>query len=118
MGRPRVPPLPQYVVMVDRATGIEYLLTHTGTSPTLTVALSPTLPSTPDVTTYSEYGGPFLAGRVRLFVSGGVLSSEVMPLNEPAIWGARVLTRRGVERNMLEITASDEGVLSYTLVQL
>lgn len=119
LGRPRVPPLPQNIVMEDRDTGQEWFLTHTGTSPALTVELSADLPAQPDVVRYGPYKGPYLSnGQVRLYVASGVLAGEYGDGLQH--YNQRVLTRRALERSFLEITAEDGWMpgdaLTYTLV--
>lgn len=119
LGRPRVPPLPQNIVIEDRVTGQEWFLSHTGTVPALTAELSATLPVQPDVVRYGPYKGPYLDnGQVRLYVASGVLSGEFGDGNPH--YNQRVLTRRALERTFLEITAADGwkpgDAFTYTLV--
>jgi hypothetical protein len=38
MGRPAVPPLPNFFVLTARDNGVQYVLTFTGTAPALTFA--------------------------------------------------------------------------------
>lgn len=116
MGRPQVPPLPMWIVMEDRATGIQYVLKHTGDPGSLVLDLSTTLPAR-NRAVYGPYEGPYLNGRVRLYIENGTLSSEV-PFPAPGNWGPRVFARRANQRLLLEITASADGTLSYTEVEV
>lgn len=107
LGRPRVPPLPQNIVMTDRVSGQEWFLTHTGTAPSLTAELSASLPSQPDTVVYGPYKGPYLnGGLIRLYVASGVLLAEYS-LDQAVIYNQRVLTRRALERTFLELSAPD-----------
>lgn len=117
LGRPQVPPLPAFIVMVDRTTGTEYVLTLSGTSPSLSLNISATLPAERLRSNFGPMDGPYLRGNVRLYVDGGVLLSEVL-FPRPGIWGPRVFARRLNERVLLEITADAAGALTYTEVEV
>lgn len=106
MGPARIPPLPQYLVMRDRADGTDYLLTHTGEVGNLEFALSAVLPTSPDVIFHGPHDGPYLAGTVRLYLDGGSLHGERVD-RAWSIAGPRVLTRRDNERAFLEIGLPD-----------
>lgn len=102
--RPRVPPLPQNIVMQDRVTGTRYFLTHLGSPGSLTFTLSTTLPTRPDTIRYGPHDGPYLPGNVRLFIQNGALDGEPVVLPDLPISNQRVLTRRGNDRFGLDIT--------------
>jgi hypothetical protein len=113
MGRPAVPPLPNFFVLTARDNGVQYVLTFTGTAPALTFALSTTLPTTPDVTYYGAYAGPYVAsGTRRLFVTGGALASEALAAGDLPVQQGKVLARRGVETTVMEVTFVS-GALAY-----
>lgn len=117
MGRPQVPPLPAFIVMTDRVTGTEYVLTLSGTSPALALSVSSTLPAERLRASYGPYDGPYLNGEIRLYISNGALASEV-PWPKPGNWNARVFARRSNERTLLEITSDASGTLTYTEVEV
>lgn len=121
MGKPRVPPLPQFIIMQDRSTADFYVLTHTGVAPALTLEPSLALPTKPDKVYYGPYDGPYLNGNVRLYLSGGVLSAEFA--QGPGLnYQQRVVSRRGNERDFVEITAPAEwqegDPLTYTVISV
>lgn len=106
LGPPRVPPLPLAIMMRARDTGQRFLLSHTGGVGTLVFNLSPTIYTLPDSVTYGPYAGPYLGGRVRLYVSSGTLQGELLGPAEPIVYSPRTLTRNSFQRRMLEITAT------------
>ena len=125
MGRPRVPPLPQAIQMIDRDDGTVYLLSHTGEVGSLELDLTATLYTKPDVVTYGPNDGPYLNGNIRLYVASGSLAGELVDAEDtPAVdyRSPRVLTRSGFARTMLEITADDDWTpgdeFTYTEVTL
>jgi len=90
LGRVRIPPLPVGVVLTDRSSGTEYLLSHTSGG---AVDLVTPVPSAWRGRVQGPYDGPVVqsaAGPLRLYVEGGVLGYELGP--EGANQG-RVLTR-------------------------
>lgn len=117
MGRPQVPPLPAFVVMEDRVTGTQYVLGLTGDSPTLALDVSATLPAERLRRDFGPMEGPYLRGNIRLYISSGTLTAEVV-YPSPGIWGPRVFARRANERTLLEITANAAGELSYTEIEV
>lgn len=117
LGRPQVPPLPAFIVMMDRTTGTEYVLTMTGDSPSLALDVSATLPAERLRRDFGPMDGPYLNGNTRLYVDSGTLLAEVL-YPSPGIWQPRVFARRANERTLLEITADAEGNLSYTEVEV
>jgi hypothetical protein len=106
-GRPRIPPLPQNIVMEDRVTGTQYFLTHTGSLGSLVFEVSTTIPTKPDTLFYGPHDGPYLPGNVRLFVQNGALDGEPVVLPDLPVSNHRVLTRRANERFGLEVTLPD-----------
>lgn len=105
LGRPNLP-LPPFVTMVDRTTGIDYYLSQTGSPGSLTLALVPwTGLIRQPFHDYGPDGGPFLNGLVKLFITSGVLQGEL--ISDPvAIWDPRIFTRDAAfGRHLLEITA-------------
>lgn len=116
MGRPEYPPLPMWIVMEDRTTGTQYVLTYTGDAGSLVLDLSTSLPAR-NFALYGPLDGPWLNGVVRLYIDSGTLLSEVV-YPRPGNFNPRVFARRGVERILLEITAAADGTLSYTEVEV
>lgn len=118
MGRPRVPPLPQFIVMVDRVDSLRRVLTHDGS----TVSLSTTIPSGKDVTIFGPYEGPYINGNIRLFSSSGVLSAVEVDVLIARYYNQRVYARLGVSRTLIDVTAPETwkngDVLVYTIVTL
>lgn len=116
LGRPEYPPLPMWVVMEDRDTGVSYLLTHSGDPGSLTLTLSTTIPAR-NVANYGPFDGPWLNGVVRLYIASGSLNAEVV-YPRPGNWNPRVFARRANQRVLLEITADADANLSYTEVEV
>lgn len=121
MGGVRVPPLPMFIIMEDRASTLPYVLTHTGTYPALVFSASLTLPSTTEYTRYGPYAGPYLNGNIRLFINGGVLNAEFAQATGK-VSTQKVLTRRGVEDTLIWITApttwKEGDALTYTPISV
>jgi hypothetical protein len=123
MGRVRIPPLPQNIVMTERFTGIKYFLTHTGSAGSLALNLSTSIPITPDTTVYGPYDGPYVTGDVRLYIQSATLQAEpIAPGSITAYGSQRVLTRRSNERRFLQISVADNWVpgdsFIYTEIQV
>lgn len=110
MGGNRVPPFPNRLALTDRVTGLPMVLTHTGTSPSLTFAVTPVLPTWSDVTTYGKYDGPYFE-QYRIYLSGGTLAAEYA-----VGYGSQtILTRRGFDNTVLKITINPvSGAVVYT----
>lgn len=119
MGKVRVPPLPQYMVMTDRADGTLWLLSYnlTDLNPPADgfgrISITDVLPSTPDKLIFGPYEGPYVQevtneqGNpiIRLLIRDGHIGYE-MPNFGPGVQSldtARVLTRRGVANILREI---------------
>ena len=103
MGRPRLP-LPGYVVMTDRATGIDYFLGQEGDPGSMAVSLEHW-----DGTIrqpfhdYGLDGGPYLAqGTVKLFIDEQTLLAET---GDGKISDPRIFTRSDFERHLIELSA-------------
>lgn len=97
LGRVRIPPLPQIVVLEDRADGTLWALTHDSTG--TYVGLTDELPGTrKDFFLYGAWQGPLVPSdhRLRLLVRDGHLGYEEVdhPVGVQDIDNARVLTRR------------------------
>ena len=120
MGRPRVPPLPAWVKMTDRATDTEYYLTQEGTSPALTLLLTTTVPGDRNRREYFKYTGPYTPdGNWKLYIENGVLSAEAAPA--PSFVRNRdpqTFTRRAYESTLLRVDVDDDGVVSTTEVEI
>lgn len=102
-GQIQIPPLPQFIVMTEEG-GTQFVLTHTGNPGSLVFSGSGTIPSTPDKVIYGPYAGPYLNGNIRLVLSGGILQGIIVT-DGSGVFNQRVLTRRGNETTMLEISA-------------
>ena len=105
MGPVRVPPLPQYIVLTDRATGVQYTLIHDSTG-TL-IGITDDVTTKPDRITFGPSDGPWLPGdpTIRIIVRNAQLGYETvaLPTGVADYDQARVLTRRALERKTLEI---------------
>lgn len=120
--RPRIPPLPQFIVMTDRADGTEWVLTHDVTGEYIAIndhgldIVGDKLGQWTDVVRYGPYEGPYVKDPVakpdvaiqpqfRLLIRGGYLGFEQVdePPSKREIQNARILTRRGVSRTIREI---------------
>lgn len=107
MGRPRLP-LPGYVVMTDRSTGVDYYLGQEGSPGSMAVSLEHW-----DGTIrqpfhdYGPDGGPYLnSGRVKLFIDEETLIAEAA---DGTISDPRIFTRDGAfGRHVLELSAPDD----------
>lgn len=104
MGRPRLP-LPPYVVMTDRSTGVDYYLSQEGDPGSMAVSLEHW-----DGTIrqpfhdYGPDGGPYLNdGRVKLYIDEQTLLATSA---DGSISDPRVFTRDAAfGRHLLELTA-------------
>lgn len=112
MGPVQIPPLPEYIVMVDRSDGQHYVLTHDGAD----VVLSTTIPNSKELTVFGPYDGPYLNGNIRLFVSSGVLSAVEVDVRYARYYNHRVYARLGMSRTIIEITAPETWVNGDALV--
>lgn len=121
----------QYIVMVDRADGREWLLVHnlTVAPPDGHIAITDVLPSSrAEITRFGPYDGPYVQPRtnaqedrvIRLLIRSGFLGYEMV--EQQGITGqaqARVLTRRDNSRTRREVLvptawATPGDVLSWT----
>lgn len=82
MGKVRVPVLPQFMVLEDRADGTEWYLSHDGGHTHFAIN-SAAIPYS-DVVRYAAYEGPVMGTNptIRLLVRGGRLGYEVTPLQQ------------------------------------
>lgn len=106
MGRPRVPPLPQAIIMTDRSNGTLYMLGQTGSPGSLVFTLTTSLWQHPDRVIFGPEEGPYLPledRSVRLYINGGNFLGEFY--DPPYLQSPRVLTRRAWQRRLLEVTA-------------
>lgn len=101
MGQVQIPPIPNYIVMIDRVTGVNMLLSFSGGSPVMTAGV----PATPDYTLYGSRAGPYLNGNIRLFSSSGTLSAELISATDLSVGNARVIARVAGSTTGLEVTA-------------
>lgn len=117
--RPRSPPLPQFIVLTDRADGTLWVLSHDITGEYIAIndlglLINPAVSSTirrTDFLVYGAFDGPIVPDRPtnpvgqnakqkRLLVRGGYLGYED---TEPKVEQGRVMTRRSVSRILREI---------------
>ncbi len=113
-GRPDVPPLPQQVILTDRADGTKWLLTYTLTPGGLDgngyISITDQLPGPQqlDVVVYPAYGELYVADPpVRLFLRGGRLGVELdtLPAQETDRDQALIVARLGRSRKIRAIKA-------------
>lgn len=104
---PRVPPLPYFIVLIDRDDGTEWVLSHTDDEGTTRVTLNDEglergpLPPRTDYVKADWYG---LGNGIRLFVRGGRLGYEVVDGDvKTPVW-----TRKGVVRETYKIIVPSE----------
>lgn len=111
-GKQRIPPMPNRIAMTERDSKQLFVLSHTGTSPALTLDLVAVDPKWTDVTTFGVNDGPYV-GNWRLYLNNGTLFAEAVdPAN--VLSNMRVLTRKGFESTMLDITVNNNGTVIYT----
>lgn len=103
MGAVRVPPLPQFIVMIDRVDGLRRVLTHDGA----TVSLSTTIPAGKELTVFGPYEGPYLNGNIRLYSSSGTLSAVEVDVSIARYYTLAVYARQGNSRTIIEVTAPE-----------
>lgn len=120
LGRPRVPPLPSWVKMRDRATSIDYYLTMTGSSPALALSLTTDVPADKNVREFFMYTGPYTPdGEWKLYIENGVLAAEAAPA--PSFVrnrDAQAFARRAYETTLLRIDVNAGGALTTTEVEI
>jgi hypothetical protein len=112
MGQTRVPPLPPFVAMTDRADGTVWYLSHNVDFSRIAVNnvlaainLSP-VERFQDITTYGPNDGPWLTTQIQIFVRSGRIGYDFHPLVEqgvtfygnPTPW-----SRRKVQRTSFKI---------------
>lgn len=120
--RVRIPPLPQQIIMTDRADGTLWLLSYSGDF----VSINNVFSARNDTTIYGPYDGPILADGDRvdckLLIRGGYLGYEA-ELAPPNRSQARVMARMGVARIFQEIIVpstwvGSPDVLGYEEVEI
>lgn len=106
MGRPRIP-LPGYIVMMDRSTGIDYYLGQEGGPGSMAVSLEHWDGSIRQpFHDYGPDGGPYLnGGKVKLYIDEETLHATA---SDTGISDPRLFTRQAFERRLIEITAADD----------
>ena len=108
IGAIRIPPLPQTIVLTDRATGTKYGLIHDSTGNFIGLDDAASV-VTGEVVIYGAHDGPILSLRptVRLLVRNGHLGYEDLPLPTGVTDrdNAPPLSRRGNESKLFEIKA-------------
>lgn len=108
----RIPPLPQMIIMRDRADNTRWLLSHNTTESSPDglgyISITNSFQDNGDIVEFGPYEGPIVNSVVndlKLLIRGGYLGYEYEP--PPRYVGdrrqARVLTRRGVARVTREI---------------
>lgn len=103
MGGVRTPSMPPRIAMTDRVTGAVRVLSDDGAG---NVVLAAVNPSWPDVIIYEAYEGP-KSGDWQLYLSGGVLAFEF----KQGYNSAKILTRNGYLKTVVEITADGNGAV-------
>lgn len=116
MGRYRAPPMPPRIALTDRVTGEVKVLSHTaGAGAVEFVDIDPRWP---DVIIYGHLQEPwYFDGTThwRMVFSNGIINPTA---SSTAGSSARILTRRGYDTTVLEITADAAGSVVYTQVEL
>lgn len=116
MGRYRAPPMPPRIALTDRVTGEIKVLSHTAGAGA--IELVDVNPRWPDVHIYGVNGEPwYFDGTThwRIYLSNGTIHAGQ---SSTAGSSARILTRRGYDTTVLEITADAAGSVVYTQVEL
>lgn len=119
LGKVRVPPLPQFIVMEDRTTATQWLLSREIDDGVDRVMLTDTFNLSPYVGRVYFYGpndGPYIATNpiIKLFVDNGILGYEEAEL--PRRLNLSIMARKGVERRVLHIYAPDGWLFGDELV--
>lgn len=119
-GRVRLP-LPRYIVMTDRTTGAQRVLSHNAAADTVDlIALNTAAHS--DRVEFDAYEGPRAESNsnYRLVLDNGALSFEYAPLpvGIGSISQPRILTRRVHQRAALHIDVDSSGSLTTTEEEL
>ncbi len=121
--RPRVPPLPPFIVLTDRDDGTLWVLSHDSTGEYVAINDEGLLVNSavsltkkfPDYVVYPPFDGPVIADpptnpyaqanrQKRLLVRGGYLGYEDI---EPEVEQGRVMTRRRMSRILRRIIVPD-----------
>lgn len=107
MGKPRIPPLPQAILMWDRSLAQYMLVSHTGEGLNLSFFADPAGYNGTDKLAYGPYDGPYLPDGWRLYLEEGALLGEAYTRDGAGreFSSPRVLTRRGNETTLVEIVA-------------
>lgn len=112
MGKHRIPPMPNHIIMRDRFDDESLSLSHTGSPGTLTLDLITPNDRWTDISVFGPYDGPYV-GNFRLYIENNVLLAEAV--NPDTKHGnLRVLTRKNFERTMLEIGVDANGAITTT----
>lgn len=114
MGGIRVPPLPMYMILVDRDDGTEWYLSHDASHTHFAINDGP-LPVTNKYfyVKYDAFEGPLVGVNptVRLYIRDGHLGYDTEELPEYIHYedNQRVLSRRGFERFTCEVRLPSTG---------
>lgn len=114
LGKPRVPPLPQRIILTDRADGTRWLLTFNLTPSTSDgyghISITDTIPRSfdQDYFEYGAYDGPYVPGSgggARLLVRSGRLGFDDGPIPQGISDDnqGRIFARVGLQRGFREI---------------
>lgn len=116
LGHIRIPPLPQFIIMTDRADGTFWELQWNTDTPSFDgngyISITDTLSRKPDKTTYGPYEGPYVQEQnitqgspiIKLLIRGGRLGYEmVREQSLQSIDNPPVLTRRVGSNTLREI---------------
>lgn len=126
MGRIRIPPLPKWIGLTDRSTGVVWYLSHNIASPGLDglgyISINDQQPRPDrDWVIFGPYDGPELAGdathpNIRLLVRGGYLGYEIFDDGASRDNGGQLLTRRGLFKETREINRPVNWVPTHTVL--
>jgi len=103
-GGARIPPIPQHIILTDRDDGTEWVLMHDATGQYVGIS-DAGVGRRKDFIVFHPWDGPTLDGfpNVRMLIRGGRLGYELIDASRHKTAQQLVLTRRRVERRILEL---------------
>lgn len=109
-GRPRKPPLPNFIVLTDRDDGTEWVLCRISGRITLDTGglIKSPITNYTDFTKYGAFEGPAIQTvnfpyTINLLARGGRLGYEILPLVHEETSSPKVMARRKLDRTLAEI---------------
>lgn len=99
----RIPPLPQFIGVEDRATTVIWYFTLTGDDPNQAIAFTTEKPHPEsEITYFGPYEGPYLDDNLRLYMQDGFFLIEYAQ-GPGKVNNQGVFFRRGNERTIIQI---------------